>query len=171
MRMRYDYKKCYEKNAAFWRRRAWGAGFLAWASRALTLLFAAAYVCLTAVVFFRFAKLRALGVLVAFAACVLGVQACRRVWSRPRPFEAAGAAIVPLVEKKKAGRSFPSRHASCAFCIATVFLPFAVWAAIPLYLLACALAYARFALGWHYPSDLIGGGVWGALCCLLVFLF
>lgn len=169
--MRYEYKKVYEKHAAFFRKRTWGAGALAWASRALTVFFALAYAALGIVLLVREEYKAAFGALVAFGACLCLVWVLRLAVNRARPFEESGAGIVPLVEKKKVGKSFPSRHLSCACCIATLFLPFAIWAAIPLYLCACALAYARFALGWHYPSDLLGGGVLGVLCGLLALLF
>ena len=104
----------------------------------------------------------------AFALCLLTVWVLRLAVDRKRPFEADGANISPLIPKAKTGRSFPSRHAACAFTVATLFVPFAWAVAAALYLLGMVICYSRFALGWHYPSDLCGGAGLGVLCGLLI---
>lgn len=57
--------------------------------------------------------------------------------------------------------SFPSGHAATSFACATT-LAFAVpRLAVPLYLLAAAIAYSRVYVGVHYPLDVLGGAVLG----------
>ena len=95
------------------------------------------------------------------------VYVLRLFIKRKRPYEQG---ITPLVEKNSTGNSFPSRHTTSAFAIGTsllsVFLPLGVLS------LVCGLVffYTRMVLGWHYPSDLLFGGVLGAglgALCLL----
>ncbi len=90
--------------------------------------------------------------------------------ARPRPYEEEGAGISPLQEKKSRGNSLPSRHLACGSVIAVCALPH-----LPIvggFLLVCALAlgYLRFAVGWHYPSDLIVGFLLGAGIGFLTFI-
>lgn len=170
--MRYHYKKTYEKSAAFFRARPRLIALLFLLNRILTLLFAIAYFALAIYAATRLPDdLFIIGAIGAFALCLAAVWVLRIAVDRARPYEETGAGISPLVEKRSGGRSFPSRHTACAFAVATAFLPLSVWLALPLYVLGAGLAYVRFVLGWHYPSDLIGGAAIGTVCGLIVFLF
>lgn len=95
------------------------------------------------------------------ALTLLVVSVLRSAIARPRPYEAEGAGILPLKEKKSRGNSFPSRHLACAGVISVCFLPYLPAVGALLLLLSSGLAYTRFALGWHYPSDLIVGFLLG----------
>jgi len=59
--------------------------------------------------------------------------------------------------------SFPSGHAATSFACATVL----AWAfprlAVPLYLLAAAIAFSRVYVGVHYPLDVLAGAALGVL--------
>ena len=67
--------------------------------------------------------------------------------------------------------SFPSGHAARAVMIATIAVGLGpAWLAILLCIWAPLVALARVAMGVHYLSDILAGGVLGILCGLLVLV-
>jgi undecaprenyl-diphosphatase len=68
-----------------------------------------------------------------------------------------------LFVSRSADPSFPSDHATAAFAIAvSIRLRNAPWGNAAL-TLATTLAFARVAVGTHYPGDVIGGALLGTL--------
>jgi membrane-associated phospholipid phosphatase len=63
--------------------------------------------------------------------------------------------------------SFPSAHSTASFAAATAMTRIAPEAAV-LYVLAALIAIGRPYLGMHYPSDVLGGAVLGAILGLVV---
>ena len=59
--------------------------------------------------------------------------------------------------------SFPSNHASNIFALATFFSYNYRRLVIPCFITAALIGYSRVYLGAHYPADVMGGVVWGAL--------
>jgi undecaprenyl-diphosphatase len=58
--------------------------------------------------------------------------------------------------------AFPSGHSASGFAFANAVAQILPPVALPLRLLACAVAYSRVHTGVHYPSDVIAGGIVGA---------
>ncbi len=87
------------------------------------------------------------------------VELVRLFFYRPRPFLALG--FEPLVSETSG--SFPSGHATFFFAIGTALFCYdRKWGSV--FLAAAAfVAFGRVAAGVHYPSDVLGGAVIGAL--------
>ena len=89
-------------------------------------------------------------------------QGTKIIVNRNRPF-----VTYPFIIKRdneSGGYSFPSGHASAAFCTATsISLYYPKWYVItPAYLWAASVGWARMYQGVHYPSDVLAGAVVGA---------
>lgn len=92
----------------------------------------------------------------------------KKIVMRPRPcHEIAGMPIlanIRLLVDCGGGYSFPSSHAVNNIGAATYFSYFYrkwTWA---FFVLACLVALSRVYVGVHYPSDILGGAIIGALC-------
>jgi membrane-associated phospholipid phosphatase len=168
--MREFYKKVYNKQASFYRSHSWAKKGLYIFNYGLTgiIFLAYALLCLAAVCnndlrsFENVAKIFG-----APLACLVVSSAIRKIINRPRPYEKG---IEAVINKNKYGNSFPSRHLSSAFSIATVFLAYLPPVGISLYIVGALLGYVRFAAGVHYPSDLFVGALLGTAFGAIVFI-
>jgi undecaprenyl-diphosphatase len=90
------------------------------------------------------------------------------VYYRPRPFVAHPRAI-HLFAAHAPDSSFPSDHATAAAAIATAILLRGkmTWGWLTLFF-ALVLMLGRVALGFHYPSDVLGGAAIGALSAIVL---
>lgn len=112
---------------------------------------------------------RKTGVLMAAAlvlSALLGEGVLKHWIGRPRPFVSYpefSSAIVPV-----SGYSFPSGHTASSFAAAGVLVfrkeAYRIWAVI----LGILIAFSRVYLFVHYPSDIAGGIILGALCAWTV---
>jgi undecaprenyl-diphosphatase len=92
------------------------------------------------------------------------------VYDRARPFVAHPGQI-HLFAPHPADASFPSDHATASIAIATAILlrhRFR-WGSIVL-AFAAILCFGRVALGYHYPTDVLGGAAIGALAATVLWL-
>jgi membrane-associated phospholipid phosphatase len=91
----------------------------------------------------------------------------KRIANRDRPGLTYPQYIMPL--QPKYYYSFPSGHTSMSFWWATsITMATKKWYYIaPAWTLASAVSYSRMHLGVHYPTDLIGGAVFGVTSAML----
>jgi undecaprenyl-diphosphatase len=64
--------------------------------------------------------------------------------------------------------SFPSGHAATSFAGATILALAFPRLAVPLYVLAAAVAFSRVYVGVHYPLDIVAGAALGVVVALAV---
>ncbi len=169
--MKNKYVALYQKNADFLNKRPRLKKAVILYNGYVSLLFVLAFaglwiygICSPDFIYRDFVKLFCVPALAFFISSVL-----RSMIDRPRPYDERGAGITPL-KKKESSNSFPSRHLASASVIAMAFLPYAPVISGILFALSLGLGYSRFALGWHYPSDLIAGFLLGAIIGLGMFL-
>ncbi len=171
--MRYHYPTIYNKNADFLQRHPRLKKVVLFYNATAVYLFGLAYFALWGHGIFseKFAPRAFVRLFFALTVTLLCVSVLRATFDRPRPYGERGAGITPLREKKRTGASFPSRHVACASVVSACFAPFFPAVSVLLWLLTIALGYARFAIGWHYPSDLFGGFVLGSVVgCISFFI-
>jgi undecaprenyl-diphosphatase len=95
-------------------------------------------------------------------------QVLSRLVDRDRPF-VADPRHVHLFAHHAADPGFPSDHATAAFAIAVALLLRHRGAGIAALVAATVLAAGRVAVGVHYPTDVLGGAVLGALTALALW--
>ena len=104
------YQKLYERQAAFYRKRPWARKTLFIANYALTaaVFLAYAFLCLFELIIHNPVRADVVRILGVPLLCLFAVSLLRNLIDRKRPYEAGG--IFPVIQKKKRGHSFPSRH-------------------------------------------------------------
>lgn len=167
-----DYPELWERWTRFFRGRGSvkRVKALRMADTALVVVFVLVYLLLV-LGYFAF-SFGAGFIFVMRTALCYGIVTLLRSWCKQqRPYERFD--LKPLVPKseRESGKSFPSRHAFCAFLIATMFAIIMRSAFGTLTLaLAVALGCIRVLEGVHFPRDIAAGAllgiVLGALCVL-----
>lgn len=92
-----------------------------------------------------------------------------KIYDRPRPFVTHPHAV-HLFAKHAPDPGFPSDHATASMAIAAAFLLRRRygWGMLTL-VFAVILDFGRVAVGFHYPTDVLGGAAIGALAALLLW--
>ena len=115
---------------------------------------------------------RECGLLAALALFIVlidlsGAHAIKEFAQRLRPsWQADLSPVVHLVGGRRGGMyGFSSTHTAYAFALAT-FAALAVrgrFLAVVIFAWAVVVGYSRVYMGLHFPGDVLGGAVWGAL--------
>lgn len=108
------------------------------------------------------------GALLAGASALIALglgQLIGKALPRPRPYlsHAVHQLIPPSLDT-----SFPSDHATLGFAVAVMVWRYDRHWGVALLLLATLLAFARVFVGAHYPGDVLGGAVLGALTSVVL---
>lgn len=157
--MKYDYPTIYNKNVKFLSAHLKLKKAVVLFNTFIPYFFGVAYLLLWLYGAFEaeFGATDFLKIACAPAFTLLLVWVLRLATERSRPYSQNGAGITPLQEKEGESSSFPSRHLASAAVISMAFLPYLPIVGALLFLCTIGLGYTRFALGWHYPSDLFVG--------------
>ncbi len=105
----------------------------------------------------------------ASALIALGIgQVIGKALPRPRPYlsHTVHQLIPPSLDT-----SFPSDHAILGFSVAVMVWRYNRRAGVALLVLAALMAFARVFVGAHYPIDVLGGAVLGALTSVALDAF
>lgn len=156
----------YKKLSSPIARLPWGKAALKWSNLICAAIFYIAYpLCLLWLLLIRDYFLERAILIPAISFVILSI--IRKALNRPRPYEQLK--IVPLLEKRSSGSSFPSRHIFSAFMIAGT-VAYVMPLGYLLYLPATLLALIRVIGGVHYPSDVLAGAIVGVVTTLLYFI-
>mgnify|MGYP003311756819 CR=1 FL=1 len=100
------------------------------------------------------------------AGLVFGNLLIKPLIHRPRP---CWLYEVQLITKIPSDYSFPSGHAGSAFAVAVVvFLMCPRKIGVPVLVFAFVIAFSRLYVGVHFPTDVLGGALIGAVIAYLV---
>lgn len=109
-------------------------------------------------------KYRSIGIVVFMAIIIqsiLGEGIIKNIVQRERPFLVLEN--IELIIKAPTSYSFPSGHTAAGMAAAITLLYYFGKKAIPFLVLAILIAFSRVYLYVHYPTDIIGGMLLGAL--------
>jgi undecaprenyl-diphosphatase len=166
-----DWSIAHSVNTFFWHHDALEDPLLVYVQAAEALFLGMLLVVLAFARRQRWASVRRAGVAAGLSAglALLTGKLITEFYDRPRPF-AAHPGKVHLFIGHVADASFPSDHATASAAIATAILLRGklAWGLVTM-AFALILMFGRVALGFHYPSDVIGGALIGALAALILW--
>jgi undecaprenyl-diphosphatase len=120
---------------------------------------------------------RTVGILIVVLLVIsdqLSSSVIKKIFERPRPCHTIDG--MPVVDNIRllvdcgSGYSFPSSHAVNNFAVGTLLSFYYrrwTWACMTF---ASLIAFTRVSVGVHFPSDILGGAVIGAVCAYTVIV-
>jgi undecaprenyl-diphosphatase len=100
----------------------------------------------------------------------IGSRLLKPWFARQRPCYALDAEAVRWIGAASDVGAMPSLHAANFFALAVLGTAIDRRLAIPAFALALAVAISRVYLGVHWPADIVGGALWGAIAGALATL-
>ncbi|MGN1401606.1 MAG: phosphatase PAP2 family protein [Bacillus sp. (in: firmicutes)] len=88
---------------------------------------------------------------------------------RPRPFVNHIVNTLPPFPSEQSS-SFPSRHTTLTFAVATSVMLYKRVLGVIMYILACVTGFSRIMMGHHYPLDIVGSALLGSCSSLFSHL-
>jgi undecaprenyl-diphosphatase len=117
----------------------------------------------------RAGRRAALAGVAAVAVTSAGVNlGLKSLYERDRPDRAGAGVVEDRHVRMPTSSSFPSGHSASGFAFATAVGREIPSLALPLRLLAAAVAYSRVHTGVHYPGDAVAGSLVGGATGLIV---
>ena len=117
-------------------------------------------------------KTRKTGVMMGTAlllGLIIGNLILKNAVARTRPYDVNTAMQAELLVKTLSDFSFPSGHTGSAFAVAVVvFLMCPRKIGVPVLVFAFVIAFSRLYVGVHFPTDVLGGALIGAVIAYLV---
>lgn len=93
---------------------------------------------------------------------IIGEGLIKNIIQRPRVFNSIND--IELIIKAPSSYSFPSGHTASSFAAAMVLGYYIKEYKYLFYFLAFLVAFSRLYLWVHYPSDIVGGMIFGIIC-------
>lgn len=165
--MKKDYSSFYQKISAPLRAHPAGLKAVILVNRLLTGLMYAVYPLLLLFLAVQRDR-RFMPVLLVPAVSFLILSVIRKRINRPRPYTTWS--IDPLIHKKTAGKSMPSRHVFSSAMISMAVLSIAPVPGIILLILSALMGLIRIIGGVHYPSDVLVGYACGLAAGLILLI-
>ena len=89
---------------------------------------------------------------------------------RARPFVHHTVNTLPPFSSQQSS-SFPSRHTTLSFAVATAVMFYERLIGAVMYVLASLIGFSRIIMGQHYPLDIVGSALLGSGASLFTHLF
>lgn len=117
----------------------------------------------------KFHKKLSLLIIISVGVNLLSEMIIKGLYFKPRPFVNHIVNILPPFPSHQSS-SFPSRHTTLAFVVATSVMFYKRILGLVMYVLACCTGFSRIWMGHHYPFDVVSSAVIGSCTSLFTHL-